>query len=819
MSTLVEQSRAVLDWPEVVSRLVAEARSDRGREACAALPLASTAAEAAAWVADVAELVRLLRAQLTLPGLAFPEIEPFLVAAGKQLILGPDDIRPIAEVCDVADGVRRFFDRLDPEGPLAAPLLTARASGLDPCRALAAEIRETFDAAGEIRDSVSPELARLRRERESLAGRVRSEIETLMRGDEFAGVLQDEFVTIRSDRYVLPVKASAKSLGLGIVHDTSRTGETVFLEPTAVVGMNNRLKLAELEIQRETRRILKALSERVAEASSALRMDVDILAAFDVLTAKARLAVAYQGHALEIVDEEVLELTNARHPLLVLRSAREGFPVIGNDVWLGAGRGDPAAGPARVLVVSGPNAGGKTVLLKTVGLAALLARAGMLIPAEPGGRVGFFDLVMADIGDQQSVQGDLSTFSAHLANLAAILQQRQSGQRVLVLLDEIMAGTNPEQGAALARATAETVADGAGLAVITTHYDALKALAEKDTRFRNAGMEYDSERLAPTFRLKDGTPGRSYAFDIAARMGLPQGLLDRARELAGDATVGIEQVLATLQAREEALARETVRLEEARQELTDHADDQRAAIEALEKRERELARHSREAIEAAVREARDAIRAIVRQAQQAGSSSAAEEARRALSVTARAALDALPEEPIPDRPPIELSPGAWVFLPSMGANAVVARAPDARGRLKVNIGALGVEVDAAEVLPGRRGEPLPSASRFPAGAPRREPVARQEQSQEEVTLALTSPSARNTLDLRGQRADEALDAIEPFLDSAALEGRSPVFVIHGHGTGTLKKVIREYLNRSPYVRRWTPGSKAQGGDGVSVIEL
>ena len=270
--------------------------------------------------------------------------------------------------------------------------MAARAARLDPCRALAAEIRRTFDAAGEVRDDVSPELARLRRERELLSARVRSSIEELMRSEEFAGVLQDQFVTVRQDRFVLPLKASAKSLGLGIVHDTSRTGETVFVEPTAVVGLNNRLKLAELDIGREIRRILEQLTARVAGAAPALREDVETCSALDVINAKARLGVAYDGQPVAITDTPEIALREARHPLLVLRQIEEGFSVVANDVSL-------AADGARVLIVSGPNAGGKTVLLKTVGLAALLARAGMLVPAAPGGRVGFFDAILADIGD------------------------------------------------------------------------------------------------------------------------------------------------------------------------------------------------------------------------------------------------------------------------------------------------------------------------------------------------------------------------------------------------------------------------------------
>jgi DNA mismatch repair protein MutS2 len=690
---------------------------------------------------------------------------------------------------------------------------------------------------------VSPELARLRRERESLSGRVRGEIERLMQEEVFASVLQDRFWTIRADRYVLPLKASAKSMGLGIVHDSSRTGETVFVEPVAVVELNNRVKLCDLQIQHEIRRILEELSHEVAAAAPALRANLEILAALDVISAKARLGVDYGGSPVTLVDDTFVDLRQARHPLLMLRAAREHFRVVPNDILLG---GDPG----RVLIVSGPNAGGKTVILKTVGLAALMVRAGMLVPAAPGSRMGLFQEVLPDIGDRQSVMGDLSTFSAHLANLAEILRAAEAAsatgaggagrQRALVLLDELMAGTNPEQGAALARATLEALAAlGEGVLVVaTTHADALKALPEEDGRFRNAGMEYDVEGLSPTFRVRTGVPGRSYAFDIAARMGLPVGVLARARALAGSGTVSLERVIATLEAREATLARETEALVEARAELEASTEDQRAARLTLDRRERELAVHSRAAIEAAVREARDAIRVIVKQAQEAGSARAAEAARVALAQTSEAALRDLPHPPPPSAPApaaATLRAGARVRVSALGADGIVARAPDERGRLKVTVGKVTVDVHVSELAAS--GAPGTGISAAPPAAPqlRRGDIRRanarasalagggggdsKAAPASEDSLGWAMPSSANTLDLRGQRADDVRDAVETYLDQAAMQDRSPLFILHGHGTGALKKIVREYLAASPYVRRWAPGGKGQGGDGVTIVEL
>lgn len=800
-----QKSLGFLDWPELLERLAAEVRSTRGAAACRALELASTPHAAAARIAALDEMAAVLLAEGHLPGLGFPEVETHLAAVEKGQPLGAAELREVAELCEVSAGARHFFEvRSQPSGggAPAAPRLWSIAQDLAAPAEIARQARETFDAAGEIRAEVSPELGQLRRERDGLSVRVRTEIESLMRSDEFAPYLQDEFVTQRADRFVLPLRASFKSMGLGIVHDTSRTGETVFIEPTRVVELNNRLKVAELDIRRESRRILEALAAEIAAAAPALRADMEILCTLDVIAAKARLSAAYDGAPVEVVDAPIVDLRAARHPLLVLRAAKERFAVVANDVALGE---VPGSTGARVLVVSGPNAGGKTVLLKTVGLAALMARAGLHVPAAAGSRVGFFDPILADIGDQQSVMGDLSTFSAHLANLGGILDAgARPDARPLVLVDEIAAGTNPDQGGALARAVLEATAELAGLVLVTTHYDGLKALAESDPRFRNAGMEYDLERLRPTFRLKDGTPGRSYALDIAARMGLPEPVLARARELAGASTVGLEQVIATLEAREAELGQKAAALEEARRDLSKLSGDQKAAAEALARREKDLARHSREAIEAAVGEARRAIHEIVAQARRSRSVEEARRAGKALELTARKATEGLPAQPSLD---VEKLKSALATR-ALGVTAGTTPRPSAAARPPAN----GRKSDSESFAPK-----APTGDREHAGR-----AAAHSAAPRSLTETDTIPgiqSAANTVDLRGLRADEALDAVVAFLDRAAMTGTSPLFVVHGHGTGALRKAVREYLVSSPYVKRWRPGGRGQGGDGVSVVEI
>jgi DNA mismatch repair protein MutS2 len=774
--SLARQYREFLDWPELCARLAAQADSSRGRTACQGLPLCESAAEARERMADVSELQILLRLGESLPGLGFPEIEAHLLAVGQGAPLGPEELRQVADFCETAASARRFYGRVaDQDSRVQAPRMSKLAAGLGYHDELVRMARETFDAAGELRDGASPDLGRLRRERDLVAARVRSEADRLLQSEEYAPFLQDQFVTLREDRFVLPLRASFKSMGLGIVHDTSRSGETVFVEPTALVELNNRLKVAEIEIRRESRRILEELAGVVSQAAEGLRQDREILTRLDFLAAAARLAVTYDGTPVEIVDQPIVDLRLLRHPLLALRAVESRSKVTPNDVALGQ---VAEHSTAKVLVVSGPNAGGKTVLLKSVGLAALLARAGLPVPAAPGSQVGFFHQVLADIGDQQSVMGDLSTFSAHLANLSGILDlaQAANGENLLILCDELMVGTHPQQGAALAGAMLEVLADAPGLVMVTTHFDNLKAMAETDGRFRNAGMEYDLQKLRPTFRLKDGVPGRSYAFDIAARIGLPAPVLDRARALMDASHLGLEETLRNLQEREQALERsnqalEAARreLEQAKQDLDTQADASQAAAAALTRRERELAVRSREAVDAAVREAREAISEIVREAKRTRTAQAVEAARAALERKAKESTAALPEaEPL---------------------DVTKLRQALANRALGVSSTSKKASTHAAR-----------AASERPA-----EPAAMQ--------------TGANTLDLRGQRADEALGELEAFLDRTALEGADTVFIIHGHGTGALRKVVREYLATSPYVERFRPGGTGEGGDGVSVVSL
>ena len=805
----------VLDWTELLTRLAAETQSPAGRARCLELPLAANAGEASRRMAAVAELAALLRAGESLPSLAAPEIEAALVAAEKGIVLGADELRPIAVSVAAAEAARRAFVGTPASSRVPTPEVADLAQKLDPPRGLAQTIGETFDASGEmVSDGASPELSRLRGERIGLAERARGAIEALMRSEEYGNVLQDQFFTVRAERYVLPLKASAKSLGLGIVHDTSRTGETVFVEPTALVGANNRLKVIELDIRRESRRILEALTADVAAVAPALRASAATLAALDVVAASARLAVGYGGNAIEIVDDSVVDLRQARHPLLALAQAEAGRAgqVVANDVALGG----PAAA---LLIVSGPNAGGKTVLMKTVGLAALMARAGLLVPAEHGSRIGLFTArVRAAIGDRQSVLGALSTFSGHLREPGRDPEraQRRSDAGAARRADGRHQPRTGRGAGARHRRDAGRAAgagddhhplrqpQGAGRGRRAFRQRGHGVRPGTAARHVPAGGRRPGARLRLRHRGADGAPGP------AARIG-------HARWPAAPAS-GSKTAIARLEAREAALARDAQRLAEAEAAARATAEAQNEAALALARREREpLGHRSREAVEAAIAEARAEIRGVVRRAQDAGTSRAAEADAKSWVGWARRRWPS-------SRPGTELARAGVRGAArrsaracgsrAVGANGVVAQPPDARGRARVTVGKMTIEIRrrrAAAASPPRRAGPR--------AQPPLPPLARATRAGAEEALALVSQLGSPTVDLRGQTGDDALAQVEAALDRAALTGQSHLVVVHGHGTGALRKRVRAYLDESAYVARWAPGSARQGGDGVSIVEL
>ena len=701
---------------------------------------------------------------------------------------------------DIRDPLRRadLGGILDPEQLLAVagtvraalalfgdvqgyPPLAARARFARPPVAVADAIEHAIGGAGEVLDRASAALATARAELRAAQARLQQRLDGLLRSD-LARYLQDPIVTQRAGRYVVPVKAEYRGAVKGIVHDSSASGATVFIEPLEVLEANNRVREAELSEAQEVQRILDGLSRTVERAGEDLHPMLDALAALDVILAKAQLAEALAGERPALNGDGRLDLIAARHPLLIDRDT----PVVPIDIRLGT--------DFRVLVITGPNTGGKTVTLKTIGLLTLMGAAGLQLPAERGSVVPVVRRVFADIGDEQSIAQSLSTFSSHLRNVVATLADAQAGD--LALLDEVGAGTDPDEGAALAMAVLETLLARGVLVAASTHYPELKAFALNTPGVTNASVEFDAETLRPTYRVHVGLPGASNAFAIASRLGLAQEVLRKAETHLSELHRSLERSLREAERQRTELASS---LEAARIAAADAA-----AAAAQAEREAEKTRdQGREALKRARTEADELIlqaRRALRQAESARD----EAAKRNLVDDARSALraaEAARETATPAPPAAilhEIAVGSPVQVDGVSEPGTLLGIDD-RGIADVASGPLRLRVPRASLRPAPRLEaPIRSTRTVVQGAAQNVPLQ---------------------LDLRGARAEEALAELDRYLNSAAVAGYDRVRVVHGKGTGALRNAVRDALAAHPLVRAQAPAAGNEGGDGATIVTL
>ncbi len=782
-----------LEWPRLVAAVVAHCRGPRRHhshlELAASLPAARQACE------ETREAMGLRAAGEPLPLDAIPEVAPHLLRLERMAPLDGPALRDVQRLLEVARGLRRHLGKRRARCP-ALWAACATDPSLDALRDLLAE---HLEPDGRLSDRASPTLRALRGEVSALRQRIVGRLETILQKQ--AELLSDRFYTQRDGRYVVPVRTDAPRRFPGIVHGTSSSGATVFVEPQAIVGLGNALKVAEGRLQREEARLLAVLSDRVRERLAEVRAAAQAVDHADLRDAMARFGERIDGRLPELVEQDVLELARAAHPLLLLDAEGTGRAVVPNDLRLRGGE---------ALVVSGPNAGGKTVALETAGLAALCVRAGVPFPCAEGSRVGFFGAVLADVGDHQSTERNLSTFSAHVRRLAAIVEH--AGPGTLVLLDELAASTDPVEGAALAGAVLERLCERRAAVAVTTHYEALKLAAERRERWRNASVGFDVEGMRPTFQLRDGVPGSSAALAVARRFGLPADVVERAESLRGTDSAHFERVVEQLQRRADELDAERAALATARAQLEAQrsrlaqrrteleAEMQRAAQRAVDEAERlaaELRVQVRE-VERLLRERRPPTKAVARAVRLA--SEASERLSRVQGT----------EGPVAGAGPTgvaALEVGAEVWVEPLRSVATVRKLGE-DGRVQVVAGPMRMWVDRGD-LHAVRGAPRGRASTPGRGA-----------AASGGNGASAGGALERTVDVRGQRLAEALEQVVRAVDEALAEGADRVVVQHGLGTGALRDGLRARLPQAlPYSHRLRPGVRDEGGDGVTVVEL
>jgi DNA mismatch repair protein MutS2 len=787
--TVTQKTLERLEWPQILARLSELAYTPKARTRIEHENLFEERDRGVRErLRETREARALIENEERPPLSGVVDLADALQHARKGGVLAGRELLDLAHTLAALRGTARFLSARAERAESLADL----AAMFSDQRALEDEIEACLDPAGEVRDSASPALASARRETNRLAAEIQSKLDRILRNSNVSAALSDHYFTVRNDRYVLPVRADARGQVRGIVHDASGSGTTLFIEPEALVELNNRLKQAEILIEQEIARVLRELSSRAAEIAPLLDAELTALASIDLAFARAGLAVRLDCVDPEVGDEGVFVLPQLRHPMLDRESA------VPNDVRLGEG--------FQVLVISGPNAGGKTVTMKAVALAALFVRAGLQVPASAGARVDLVDAILADIGDEQSIGENLSTFSAHMANIASIVDT--ATQHSLVVLDEVGVGTDPSEGAALAQAILETLAESGARVITTTHYSLLKEMADADTRFANASVEFDPETLAPTYRLRMGFPGTSSAAAVAARMGLSSEVLERAQGFLEREDRQLDRMLVELADSRAALESEQREARRLRQETEATRSEYRKRLERLQERRDKLYREMREDLDRAFRDAHGQIAGVIRDLQRRGTAQEAARAREHLQKIESRSREVEQEvgvHPTPEDQTLvavdwrNARPGDPVQIRG-GAAGTLQALPDKRGKVAVSMGTARVMVPMERV--GRPGDAPTKRKTRPAPA-----------------ALPPAPPSEGRCDLRGQRVDEALDRLGEFLDDATRAGRDRLLVVHGIGSGALRRAVRDYLSTSAYVAGIESAGSDSGGDGATLALL
>jgi DNA mismatch repair protein MutS2 len=776
----------LLEWPRLTHHLSTFAATKLGSLVTQRLIPPDSLQESQQLLQETQEMVELesqLLSSLSFDGVQ--DISASLERCVRQGVLSGIELLHIATTLSAARQLRRGIDRF----PDLVRLNTLVAD-LRTFPELEQEIHYCIDDRGEVTDRASEKLATIRDRQQQNRQQVQRILQSILQRK--AGALQELLITQRADRFVIPVKAAQKDAIPGIVHDASASGVTLYIEPQSTINFNNQLRQLARREQEESERIRRVLSEKVAAVQPELEVLIDIVTQLDLAVARARYSVWLGGNRPTFINREhqTMTLRQLRHPLLFWQQQHEqGAEVVPIDVVI-----QPHL---KVVAVTGPNTGGKTVMLKNLGLAVLMAQAGLFVPAKDPVEIPWFDRVLADIGDEQSLQQSLSTFSGHIRRIQSMVEILTPG--TLVLLDEVGAGTDPSEGTALAIALLKYLADHTQLTVATTHFGELKTLKYQDSRFENASVEFNDVTLSPTYRLLWGIPGRSNALVIAERLGLRTEIIRQAQDAIHHQNADLNEVIADLETQrrnQESKNKDAEHLLRHTEFL--HRELERKSAE-LKERERSLRQQQEQTIQAEIQAAKAEIAKVIRTLQQGPQTAqAARRATQTLEGLGTQALATVPKQVAPKgyRPQV----GDRIRIPRLGSTADVISPVTEDGELTVRLGLMKLTVQLAEVesLSGEKAEPTVKTK--PAPPP------------QEAPKPLEIRTSQNTLDIRGQRVPDA----EVVLENAIANARGPLWIIHGHGTGKLRHGVQEFLSRHPRVERFEFAEQTDGGSGVTV---
>ena len=783
-----KESYKVLEYEKIREMLAARAGSSLGKERARSLQPSTDYAEVEEQLEQTAEAVR-IHAVTSPPFGGIHDLRPLLKKIHMGAVLTLEELVDIRSTLYAMRSVKEFFKGLEIE----APTLKEWAHGIEILGQLERRLENTLDEHGSLRDDASVELRRLRTEIQTTQNRIKERVGAALRAPENQKYFQEAIVTLRDERYVIPVKAEYRRFFPGIVHDQSATGATLFVEPMAIVELNNDVKQLVLSEQHEVERILRDLSQQIGGQQDILQENLSVLADFDFTFAKAKLAEDMDAQQPLMNQEGHARLRQARHPLIPRDR------VVPIDIELG--------NAYTMLLITGPNTGGKTVSMKTFGLLVLMAQSGCFLPTAPDSTLPVYQNIYADIGDEQSIEQSLSTFSAHMTHIVAILSKVEADD--LVLVDELGAGTDPEEGAALAMAILERLLAVKAATVATTHYSELKTFAYTREGIENACVEFDVKSLRPTYRLLIGIPGASNAFAISRRLGLSEAIILRAQQLVKEDHAQFEHVVNELEREKLAYEQHNAELAERQQRVTRLEQKVEAAKEDLSKRKGELIRKAREQSAALVRrtrrEAEDIIDSLKKQYDDQGihaRQQAIQEARKRLEEASSAARPGIMgQKHLGQKVDAKkLMVGDVVYLPKLDQKGTVV---EISGRdVTVQLGSLRTTQKAASCRFLSHAEKEKSAKSNATGG----------------FLRKTAHVSRE-IDIRGLMVNEAEVVVGKFIDDAQMAGLTQILVIHGKGTGALRKGIHEYLKRHRSVDHFAFADLDEGGSGATVVFL
>jgi DNA mismatch repair protein MutS2 len=724
----------------------------------------------------------------------FEDIGGYLqLATVEGSYLEPDGLRRIHQVLDVAARLHLFFS----ENQSDFPLLQEVGSSLVPNRDLVQEIANAVDFKTlEIRDQASSNLATIRRKISQARERVRRELETTLDRLWRKGVLQERLITMRQGRWVLPVKETHRHLIKGVLHDQSASGATLFVEPLETLELNNQVRRLEADERLEIEKVLRRLTDLVRTNRDELEQSLEILIVLDCVNAMALTSSVFNQHEPSVGTRGLLNIKGGRHPLLALREDMQSSAVP-LDLTIGDG--------FNTLVITGPNAGGKTVALKTVGLLALMVSCGLHVPADADSEIPLFNKIFAHVGDAQSIEMDLSTFSAHVKGINEIVDE--AAFQDLVLIDEIGTGTDPQEGAALAMSVLEVLTGRGALTIVTTHQGTLKAFAHETPGIANGSMAFDTETLTPTYKFRPHLPGSSYAFEIAKRMGLTDTIITRSRSLMGSQAHRLEDLILQLQNQIQRNEQLETDLEAQAGILEDLAERYRQKNDVLERETKHLRRQAAAEAKDLIKEANAALERAIQTVREQGATRQAIHDAKALIRKEKETIDreleaTLPGEKLAQGDVIKdrIGPGDRVHWTRGGVDATVLSEEDLTGEVLIASGNLKVRVPKAELTRGKDLGETPSGRRSHVAIP----------FPDKVDIEI---------DIRGMQVDEALEAVDKFLNDALLGGLTEVHIIHGMGTGALRNSVVPFLKEHPLVETTLPGGPSQKNPGMTTATI